>query len=448
MSQKAISLTEGSLRKNIFIFSLPLMCTNLLQVLFNMADVAVVGQFVGSHALGAVGSTSLLIALYTGFLIGVASGMNIIVALAVGAGKEKDIRETVHTSALIALFCGLVLLVIGISSAGLILELMKTKPELLKAAALYMRIYLLGMPALALYNFGNAVFSAVGNTRKPLIFLAISGVVNVILNLFFVIVCGMEVEGVALASILSQYLSAFLVLRGLLKTKEAYGLRREYLKISKDKAIRVLRIGLPSGLQNAIFYIANLFVQMGVNSFDATMVAGNSAAMNADTLIYDMMAAFYTGCASFMGQNYGAKKRDRILKSYLWCVFYAFAIAAVFGAVMELFGTQFLSILSSDKTVIEAGMLRIRIMGFSYCVSAFMDASIAAARSLGKSLVPTIIVIMGSCIFRVAWIYTVFAYFGTITSLYLLYIFSFGITALAGNVYFAGVYRRKMRELS
>lgn len=448
MSQKAISLTEGSLRKNIFIFSLPLMCTNLLQVLFNMADVAVVGQFVGSHALGAVGSTSLLIALYTGFLIGVASGMNIIVALAVGAGKEKDIRETVHTSALIALFCGLVLLVIGISSAGLILELMKTKPELLKAAALYMRIYLLGMPALALYNFGNAVFSAVGNTRKPLIFLTISGVVNVILNLFFVIVCGMEVEGVALASILSQYLSAFLVLRGLLKTEEAYGLRREYLKISKDKVIRVLRIGLPSGLQNAIFYIANLFVQMGVNSFDATMVAGNSAAMNADTLIYDMMAAFYTACGSFMGQNYGAKKRDRILKSYLWCVFYAFAIAAVFGAVMELFGTQFLSILSSDKAVIEAGMLRIRIMGFSYCVSAFMDASIAAARSLGKSLVPTIIVIMGSCIFRVAWIYTVFAYFGTITSLYLLYLFSFGITALAGNVYFAGVYRRKMRELS
>jgi putative MATE family efflux protein len=448
MSQKVISLTEGSLRKNIFIFSLPLMCTNLLQVLFNMADVAVVGQFVGSHALGAVGSTSLLIALYTGFLIGVASGMNIIVALAVGAGKEKDIRETVHTSALIALFCGLVLLVIGISSAGLILELMKTKPELLKAAVLYMRIYLLGMPALALYNFGNAVFSAVGNTRKPLIFLAISGVVNVILNLFFVIVCGMEVEGVALASILSQYLSAFLVLRGLLKTEEAYGLRREYLKISKDKAIRVLRIGLPSGLQNAIFYIANLFVQMGVNSFDATMVAGNSAAMNADTLIYDMMAAFYTACGSFMGQNYGAKKRDRILKSYLWCVFYAFAIAAVFGAVMELFGTQFLSILSSDKAVIEAGMLRIRIMGFSYCVSAFMDASIAAARSLGKSLVPTIIVIMGSCIFRVAWIYTVFAYFGTTTSLYLLYIFSFGITALAGNLYFAGVYRRKMRELS
>ena len=448
MSQKVISLTEGSLRKNIFIFSLPLMCTNLLQVLFNMADVAVVGQFVGSHALGAVGSTSLLIALYTGFLIGVASGMNIIVALAVGAGKEKDIRETVHTSALIALLCGLVILVIGISSAGLILELMKTKPELLKAAVLYMRVYLLGMPALALYNFGNAVFSAVGNTRKPLVFLAISGVVNVILNLFFVIVCGMEVEGVALASILSQYLSAFLVLRGLLKTKEAYGLRREYLKISRDKAIRVLRIGLPSGLQNAIFYIANLFVQMGVNSFDATMVAGNSAAMNADTLIYDMMAAFYTACGSFMGQNYGAKKRDRILKSYLWCVFYAFAIAAVFGAVMELFGTQFLSILSSDKAVIEAGMLRIRIMGFSYCVSAFMDASIAAARSLGKSLIPTIIVIMGSCVFRVAWIYTVFAHFGTTTSLYLLYIFSFGITALAGNLYFAGVYRRKMRELS
>lgn len=448
MDQKTISLTEGSLRRNILLFSLPLMCTNLLQVLFNMADVAVVGQFVGSNALGAVGSTSLLIALYTGVLIGIASGINIVVALAVGAAKEKDIRETVHTAALIALFCGVAVLLVGILSARFILELMKTKTELIDAAVLYMRIYLLGMPALALYNFGNAVFSAVGNTRKPLVFLSISGVVNVVLNLFFVIVCKMEVEGVALASILSQYLSAFLVLRGLFVTKENYGLRMDSLRINRDKAIRVLGIGLPSGLQNAIFYVANLFVQMGVNSFDATMVAGNSAAMNADTLIYDMMAAFYTACGSFMGQNYGARKKDRILKSYLWCVFYAFAIAAVFGAVLELFGVQFLSILSSDRAVIDAGMLRIRVMGFSYCVSAFMDASIAAARSLGKSLVPTIIVIMGSCVFRVAWIYTVFAHFGTTTSLYLLYFFSFGLTALAGNIYFAGVYRKKMREIA
>ena len=195
MNQKTISLTEGSLRKKILLFSLPLMCTNLLQVLFNMADVAVVGQFVGSNALGAVGSTSLLIALYTGVLIGIASGINIVVALAVGAAKEKDIRETVHTAALIALFCGVAVLLIGITSARFILTLMKTKPELIDAAVLYMRIYLLGMPALALYNFGNAVFSAVGNTRKPLVFLSISGVVNVVLNLFFVIVCKMEVEG-------------------------------------------------------------------------------------------------------------------------------------------------------------------------------------------------------------------------------------------------------------
>ena len=441
-------MTHGPLWNKILLFALPLAASSILQQLFNSVDTAVVGRFASSQALAAVGSNGSLISLMINLFLGISLGANVVIAHYIGQKVEQNIQAAIHTAILVAIISGFFVMILGQFIARPVLLLMGTPEDVIDLAVLYLRIYLLGMPALALYNFGNAVFSAVGNTRKPLIFLTISGVVNVILNLFFVIVCGMEVEGVALASILSQYLSAFLVLRGLLKTKEAYGLRREYLKISRDKAIRVLRIGLPSGLQNAIFYIANLFVQMGVNSFDATMVAGNSAAMNADTLIYDMMAAFYTACGSFMGQNYGAKKRDRILKSYLWCVFYAFAIAAVFGAVMELFGTQFLSILSSDKAVIEAGMLRIRIMGFSYCVSAFMDASIAAARSLGKSLIPTIIVIMGSCVFRVAWIYTVFAHFGTTTSLYLLYIFSFGITALAGNLYFAGVYRRKMRELS
>lgn len=209
--------------------------------------------------------------------------------------------------------------------------------------------------------------------------------------------------------------------------------------------MRILQLGVLAGLQNAIFYVANLFVQMGVNSFDAVMVAGNSAAANADNLVYDMMAAFYTACGSFIGQNYGAKQKKRIIKSYFISMFYAFILAFVLGVGLVVCGRQFLSLFSPDSAVISAGMVRLKIMGFSYCVSAFMDSSIAAARSLGKSLVPTVIVIMGACVFRVVWIYTVFAHFGTPASLYLLFVCSWTVTAIVGNLYFARVYRKAVK---
>lgn len=447
MKECELDLTEGSLGKKILIFSIPLMFSNVLQVLFNMADVAVVGKFVGGNALGSVGSTTTLIALHTGILIGIASGINILVALAIGSKKDKDIVDTVHTAAIISVLCGVVLMVGGIGLARIILEGLHTKPELITDAVLYFRIYLLGMPALALYNFGNAVFSAGGETKRPLIYLSISGVINVILNLFFVIVCQMSVCGVALASIVSQYLSAVLILRGLFFSDRQYALRKKDLKLNKKKALQILSVGLPAGMQNAIFYIANLFVQMGVNSFDTVLVAGNAAAANADNLVYDMMAAFYTACGSFMGQNYGAGKKGRMLKSYFICMFDAFFTALILGVLLTMFGRQFLSLFASDAAVIEAGMERLTVMGLSYCISAFMDNSIMAARSLGKSLVPMFIVIMGSCVFRVVWIYTVFAYFQTTTSLYLLYVFSWIITAIAGNIYFAKVYKEKTNAL-
>lgn len=438
-------LTEGPLAKQILFFSLPLMASNILQVLFNMADVAVVGQFAGSVALGSVGSTTTLVALYTGVLIGLSSGINVLVALAVGAGDQKSVAETVHTALLISGMIGVFLLAAGVLSAGGILRLLHTKPELFAGAVSYLRIYLLGLPALALYNFGNAVLSAAGDTKRPLLYLSVAGVLNVALNLFFVLVCQLSVAGVALASIISQYVSAFLILRHLFVCGESYGLRRESLRINKERAVRILQLGVPAGLQNAIFYVANLFVQMGVNSFDAVMVAGNSAAANADNLVYDMMSAFYTACGSFIGQNYGAKQRKRIIKSFFLSMFYAFILAFVIGVGLVVCGRQFLSLFSPDSAVVTAGMVRLKIMGFSYCVSAFMDCSIAAARSLGKSLVPTVTVIMGACVFRVVWIYTVFAHFGTPASLYLLYICSWTITAIVGNLYFARVYRKAVK---
>ena len=442
MKKYEMDLCTGSLWKKIFMFSVPLMFTNILQVVFNMSDLAVVGNFVGPIALGAVGSTSILVTLFTGILIGLAGGINAVTALFIGSGNKTELKQTVHTAALISLAAGVLITVLGIAFSRPILTLMHTKDELINDAVLYLRIYLLGMPALGLYNFGNAVLSASGDTKRPLYYLSFAGVLNVLLNLFFVIVCKMGVAGVAVASILSQYHSAVLILRVLFKSSAAFGLQLKELRITPDKAGRILKIGIPSAFQYALFAIANLFVQTGVNSFDHVMVEGNSAAANADPLVYDMMAAFYTACSSFIAQNYGAKKSDRILKSYLICLLYSFVVGLVLGVGLYLLRYPFLSLFTSDTTVVDAGIRRLSIMALSYSVSAFMDCTIAASRGLGKSIVPTIVVIMGSCVFRIVWIYTIFAHFRTIQSLYLLYVFSWMITAIAEIIYFVIVYRK------
>ncbi len=443
----AQDMTTGSLPKKILLFSVPLILSNLLQVLFNMSDIAVVGRFAGSAALGSVGSTSILVTLFTGFLIGVASGVNVLIARYLGAKSYDALTQTVHTAAILCGIIGLLLAAIGIGFSRSFLLLLGTKDELIEGAHLYLSIYFLGMPALSMYNFGNAVLSAAGDTKRPLFYLGAAGLLNITLNLFFVIVCRLDVAGVALASVISQYLSAFLILRFLLRSHEVYGLRLHALRPDAVRARSILALGLPAGLQNAIFAIANLFIQAGVNTFDAVVVEGNSAAVNADPLVYDVMAAFYMACSGFMGQNYGAKKRDRVLKSYLISLAYSFGVGALLGVGLVLLGENFLALFTTDAAVIEAGMHRLWIMGFSYAVSAFMDCNIAASRGLGKSLVPTVIVILGSCVFRVAWVYTVFAYFGTLQSLYLLYIFSWSITAIAEIAYFIPCYRRQMRTI-
>ena len=449
MKQSEQNLIEGSLGKKIFLFSLPLMLSNLLQVLFNMADIAVVGKFAGSNALGSVGSTSILVTLFTSFLIGVGGGINVLVALHIGSGNKKEAKETITTAYVICLCMGILLLIIGISSARGILTLMNTKPELIDGAVLYLRIYFLGLPAVGVYNCGNAVLSAAGDTKKPLYFLSIAGAINIALNLLLVIVFHLDVAGVAIASIISQYISAILITYAITHGDRVYtiALRHQSLDslVIKDKLIAILKLGLPSGLQNMVFMFANLFVQVGVNSFSATMVAANSAAANADGPVYEVMAAFYVACSSFMGQNLGAKKKDRVLKSYFVSLSYSFFIGLILGLTILFMGPNFLLLFTSDPAVIELGMYRLKIMSVSYAFSAFMDCTIAASRGLGKTVVPTFIVIMGSCVFRVIWIYTIFAYFKTIPSLYLLYIFSWIITAVAEIIYFQAIYRQEMR---
>ena len=440
-TSKSKTMIEGPLAKQILLVSLPLALSNLLQILFNMSDVAVVGRFAGSTALGSVGSTATFVTLFTGFLIGLSNGVNVLVARFYGAGHPKDVSKTVHSALLVSLAAGVLLLFVGLFGSPALLELLNTKEDLLPGAILYLRVYFLGMPALALYNFGNAVFSAIGETKKPLAYLSFAGVLNILLNLFFVIVCKLDVAGVALASTIAQCVSAGLILHALTKVSDCYALDFRKVRLDLNMTKRILMLGVPAGLQNAIFAIANLFIQAGVNSFDSLMVKGNSAAANADAMVYDAMAAFYMACASFMSQNLGAGKRDRVLKSYLISLLYSFGIGGAMGLLLVIFGKQFLSLFTADPEVITAGLKRLTIMGFSYGVSAFMDCTIAASRALGKSLVPMFIVIMGSCVFRVVWVYTVFAYFKTIPSLYLLYVFSWTITAITEIIYFLHVYR-------
>ena len=445
MKSTARSLTEGPLARQILIVSLPLALSNLLQVLFNMSDVAVVGRFAGSTALGAVGSTSIFVTLFTGFLIGLGNGINVLVARFYGARNAESVHKTVHSALLVSLLAGVLLLVVGLFGSPALLRLLNSKEDLRPGAILYLRVYFLGMPALALYNYGNAVFSAIGETQKPLRYLSFAGVLNILLNLFFVIVCRLDVAGVALASTIAQCVSAGLILRALTRVQDSYALHLREVRFDPIMTRRVLMLGLPAGFQNAIFAIANLFIQAGVNSFDSLMVKGNSAAANADALIYDAMAAFYMACASFMSQNYGAGKVDRVKKSYLISLAYSFGVGLVLGGTLMPFGREFLALFTTEPAVIDAGMKRVSVMALAYCISAFMDCTIAASRGLGKTVVPTIIVVMGSCVFRVIWVYTIFAHFHTIPSLYLLYPCSWALTAIAEILYFIRCYKQAMK---
>lgn len=446
MADDSKKMLTGSLWKGILLFSLPLFVSNLLQVLFNMTDVAVIGKFSSPEALGAVGSTTILVTLFTGFLIGLGNGINVLIARYLGQRNSKNVHDALHTSFVLSIIMGIILFLLGFFFSKYLLIWLKTKDEFIDGATLYLKIYFIGMPANALYNFGNACYSAKGNTKRPLIFLGISGIFNVGLDLLFVIAFKMSVEGVALASIISQYISAFLLMISLMKENTNIKLIIKDIRLYDGYSHLVLSLGLPSGFQSAIFAIANLFIQSGVNSFDGVVVKGNSAAQNADSITFNVMAAFYTACASYMSQNFGAGNQKRVKQSYLIALVYSFLTGVIMGLFFLTLGRPFLRIFTNEEQVVDAGYERLKIMAFSYTFSAFMDNTIAASRGIGKSFIPTIIVITGSCVFRVIWVYTIFAYFHTITSLYLVYIFSWVITAIFEIAYFLYAYKRELKK--
>ena len=435
-------MTNGPLVGKIIRFAIPLALSGILQLLFNAADIIVAGRFAGSQALAAVGSTSALINLIVNLFIGLSIGVNVLVARYYGAGNRKDLHETVHTAVLISIISGVVLVFIGILLARPLLEMMATPEDVIDQSVLYMCIYFVGMPVMMLYNFGAAILRAVGDTQRPLYFLLIAGVVNVILNLFFVIVLHMGVAGVAIATVISQCISAGLVLFCLVKSNTVYRVNLKELKVYKDKLLQMVKIGVPAGIQGATFSISNVLIQSSINSFGSIAMAGSTAASNIEGFVWTAMDAFTQSTLSFTGQNFGAKKFHRITK----VVWYNLALVTLVGLVLGigayLTGPWLLQIYSTDPEVISYGLERMLLVCAPYAICGIMNVMVGAMRGLGSSLTPMMASIFGVCVLRVVWIYTVFPLDRTFFMLFLSYPVTWLVTGLIEVVCFYFIRKR------
>lgn len=426
-----MDMCNGPLLKKILIFSIPLMLSGILQLLFNAADMVVAGRFAGSNALGAIGATSALINLIINVFMGLSVGANVTIAHFYGARRMEDVSETVHTTVALALICGGFLMFFGFFVSGPMLVLMGTPGEILPYSTLYMRIYFVGIPAMMLYNFGAAILRAVGDTRRPLIYLMIAGVINVLLNLFMVIVLGMGVAGVGLATIISQFFSAAMVMRALVKSDGSIALSFKKIRLYKNKVMRIARIGLPAGFQGAVFAISNVLIQSSVNSFGAVAVAGNTASMSLEGFVFNSMNSYHQTAISFTGQNMGANRHDRVRKTLWLCLACVTVIGLSMGGLSVIFGDKLLSLYSSDEAAIAYGLSRLRLIMLSYFLCGIMDVAAGSIRGMGYSIMPMIISLLGACAFRIVWIYTIFAAIHTPECLYISYPISWLLTFLA-----------------
>ncbi len=437
-----IDMCEGPLLGKMLKFYFPLMASSMLQLIFNAADVIVVGRFAGSHALAAVGSTSALINLLTNLFIGLSVGANVMVARYYGAKQDDELSDMVHTAMMTALISGALLAAVGLSMSGVLLTMMGTTKDALPLAVLYMRIYFCGMPFMMLYNFGAAVLRAIGDTKRPMVFLLIAGIINFILNLIFVIVFKMSVAGVALATIIAQGISAFLILRCLFNASGAYKLILKKLHINKEKFLKMIGIGLPAGIQGILFSISNVLIQSSVNTFDTIAVAGNTTGQNLEGFVYMAMNAFTQTALSFSGQNFGARKYKRIVKVLGIALVCVSIVGLVMGNLAVLFGKPLLSLYSDDPEVIKFGVLRITYICTLYFLCGTMDVSSGVMRGMGYSILPTIVSLTGACLFRIIWIFTVFKSIHSLPSLYVSYPISWFMTTAVHLICFLIVYKR------
>lgn len=423
-----IDMCSGSLFPKILMFSIPLMLSSILQLLFNAADMVVVGRFAGSTALAAVGANASLINLLTNLFIGFSVGANVLVARFYGAKKEGEISETVHTAVVLSVVCGLGLMVFGMLVAPQILVVMGTPGDVLGQAVLYIRIYFAGMPVILLYNFGSSILRAVGDTQRPLYYLFGAGIINIVLNLIFVIGFHLGVAGVALATVISQVVSAGLILRCLMHMEGGCRVELKNLRMKKEKVLQIVRIGLPAGLQGTVFSLSNVLIQSSVNSFGSVAMAGNTAASNIEGFIYMAMNSYHQTALSFTSQNFGAGNYKRIGKVLEECLAMVTGVGLGMGWAAYLSGSWLLGIYSSDPKVIEVGLLRLSVICTTYCLCGIMDVLVGELRGLGYAVMPMVVSLLGACGFRILWIFTVFQGHRSLWALYLSYPVSWVLT--------------------
>ena len=428
-----MDMCSGPILGKMLMFALPLMLSSVLQLLFNAADVVVVGKFAGDNSLAAVGSTGSLVNLLVNLFVGLSVGANVMAARHFGAKQHEELSKTVHTAITVAAVSGVILTFIGVIFADNILRLMSTPEPVLPLAALYLRIYFGGMIANMLYNFGSAILRAVGDTKRPMYFLTFAGVVNIVLNLIFVIVLKMDVAGVAIATVISQCISAFLVLRCLVREQGAIHLDVKKLGIDAAEFKNIVRIGLPAGLQGCVFSLSNVVIQSSINSFGETTVSGSAASANLEGFVYVAMNAFHHATLNFMSQNFGAGKYSR-LKRVMICGLGCVIVAGlVLGNLEVLFGRRLLSLYTSSPEVIEAGIIRLTINNTLYCLCGMMDVMVGVLRGIGYSVMPMIVSLLGACGTRLIWIATIFRIesFHRIETVYIAYPISWFLTFAA-----------------
>ena len=427
--ESRMDMINGSLGDKIIKYTIPLAATGILQQLFNAADLAVVGQFSGKAAMAAVGSNASIIGLLINLFVGISLGSNVIIARSIGQKDDAKLSRAVHTSVIVALLGGLLLTILGEFLAPGIVNLLDVPEDVYPLSIKYLRIYLVGMPVILLYNFESAIFRSCGNTRTPLIALVISGLLNVVLNLFFVLGLGMDVDGVATATVLSNLVSSMLLFAALVNTNLAIRLDPRKLRVHGDVLGQILKIGIPAGIQGMVFSFANIIIQSAVNSLGTTVMAASSAAYNLEIFAYYIMNAFGQACTTFVGQNYGAGKNDRCRKALKLCLLQSLVSTATVSGLILLFSRPLLSIFNTDPDVIAAGRIRLEYIFLAYLFSFAQEGLSGYLRGFGVSFIPAACAVIGICGVRLTWVFTVFRQSPSFTTIMQVYPLSLGITA-------------------
>lgn len=428
-------MCKGPLMTQIITFTIPLIFAGMLQLFFHLSDLIIVGRFASHRALAAVGATTSLTHLIIGVFLGMSIGTNVLAARYLGEKKRKQVSRTLHTAVAFSFTCGIFAAFIGIICSKMFLTWMNTPADILEMATLYMQIYFAGMPVIMLYNFGSAIMRAAGDTKRPFYFLLIGGVINVLLNMFFVIVCKMDVAGVAIATVISQAVSAFLILKTMTGMHDGCRFKLKNLRIHWSNLKEIMWIGIPAGFQGSCFSIANIMIQTSLNSFGSEVIAGNTVASQCETFLFIINASFGQAVISFVGQNFGGRQYKRIRRSIQYCALTSSFVTIFLVIMLFISGRQVLSFFNTDPEVIKWGLVRFSTVLPFLWVASFMEIFISSLRGLSYSIAPTLIMIMGVCVYRIIWNETIFRMYSSVRVLLASYPISWGLVAIASGVY-------------